>query len=74
MSRTTPEDSQVAELVGEKDDGGTSLAAEGQVDGTPADEDTSVYLDGWDVRFLGMALMGSGFMLSLDNTILCTRL
>lgn len=71
MSRTTPENSQVAGLVSEKGDGGTEPEAEERVDGTSTDEDTSAYLDGWAVRFLGMALMGSGFMLSLDNTILC---
>jgi hypothetical protein len=77
MSRITPEGSHVSEVVGEKNDSAILAATEDveeQNDGTPRDEDTFVYLNGWALWSLALALMGSGFMLSLDSTILGTDL
>jgi hypothetical protein len=70
MSDITPEESFVTEVVGEKNDGVILAATEEPNDNTPKEEDTSAYLDGWALWYLAMALMSSGFVLSLDNTIL----
>jgi len=72
MPAITSEESRVTEVVGEKNDGAILVATEKPNDNTPKDEDTSAYLDGWALWSLALALMGSGFMLSLDNTILGT--
>ena len=74
MPAITPEESHVAEVVGEKNDGAILTATEDPNNNTPKDKDTSEYLDGWALWYLAMALMSSGFVLSLDNTILGTYL
>ena len=71
MSHITPEGGHVTDVAGEKNDSSAVFAAtEEQNDGTRSDENTPVYLNGWALRSLALALMGSGFMLALDNTIL----
>lgn len=71
MSHTTPERDHVAEQVGGKDNSAI-LGTEDEKNGAPNEdeEDKSVYLHGWALKSLAMALMSSGFMLSLDDTIL----
>lgn len=74
MPAITPEESHVAEVVGEKNDGAILAATEESNDNATKAEDTPQYLQGWTLWYLGMALMSSGFVLSLDNTILGTHL
>jgi len=61
----------VAGVFHEKDDRKILAATQEQSENTAEDEDASVYLDGWALVSLALALMSSGFMLSLDDTILC---
>lgn len=74
MSAITPEENPVAEAVAEKNDNAVVAATEEPKDGAPNDEEKPAYLEGWALWYLGMALMSSGFILSLDNTILGTHL
>lgn len=74
MPAITPEESHVAEVVDQKNDGAIFAVTEEPNNNIPKDEDTSAYLDGWALWYLAMALMSSGFVLSLDNTILGTHL
>ena len=71
MSGITQEEIKVADRA--EKDGTAILARAEQSDGTPK-EDISVYLEGWALRSLALAIMSSGFMLSLDDTILGTDL
>jgi len=69
MPAVTPRESHVTEVNGEKDAGTTLAPAEGPRDNN-TQESKPAYLDGFPLYYLGMALMSSGFVLSLDNTIL----
>lgn len=69
----TQEGGQVTETeaAGEKGGSAMSTGAKEHNDSQPNDEDiTSGYLEGWALKSLVLALMSSGFMLSLDDTIL----
>lgn len=72
MSGITTETSHMAEVIHEKGDSMNLAATDELSEDTAGDGDTSVYIDGWSLAFLALALMSSGFMLSLDDTILCT--
>ncbi|KAJ5773649.1 MFS toxin transporter [Penicillium paradoxum] len=74
MSHISPQGSHVAEIAGEKDDNVILGATDDQNDDTSSGEDKSVYLHGWALKSLAMALMSAGFMLSLDDTILATAI
>lgn len=63
----------VAEVTAGNDGRGILETKDLQNDDTPGDEDTHEYLHGWALKSLAMALMSSGFMLSLDDTILGTH-
>jgi hypothetical protein len=70
---TTPEERHIAGEAGfEKNHDAISAATEEPIDDTSTDENTPAYLEGWDLWYLGAALMSSAFVLSLDNTILGT--
>lgn len=69
----TPEGDKVieTEATGEKGGSAISTGAKKQNHSQPNNEDTtSGYLEGWALKSLVLALMSSGFMLSLDDTIL----
>ncbi|KAJ5618210.1 MFS toxin transporter [Penicillium herquei] len=74
MSGITTEGSHMAEVIHEKDDSTNLATTHEQSEERAGDEDTSVYLDGWALGSLALALMSSGFMLSLDDTILSTAI
>lgn len=73
MPAITPEEKHiVAEAGCEKNDDAILVATREPIDDASTDEETPAYLEGWDLWYLAMALMSSGFVLSLDNTILGT--
>uniref|UniRef100_A0A093UTS5 Putative HC-toxin efflux carrier TOXA n=1 Tax=Talaromyces marneffei PM1 TaxID=1077442 RepID=A0A093UTS5_TALMA len=67
MPTITPAEGHLAETVDEKTDDAILATAEEASDNA---EDTPAYYEGWAFWNLGAALMGSAFLLSLDNTIL----
>ena len=67
MPIITPAEGHLAETVDEKTDDAILATAEEASDNA---EDTPAYYEGWVLWNLGAALMGSAFLLSLDNTIL----
>jgi hypothetical protein len=67
MPAITPAEGHLAETVDEKTDDSILATAEEANDNA---EDTPAYHEGWALWNLGAALMGSAFLLSLDNTIL----
>ncbi|KAJ5701378.1 MFS toxin transporter [Penicillium malachiteum] len=70
MSGITTEATHMAEVIHEKDNSIKLATTDEKREDTAGDEDTTVYLDGWSLGSLALALMSSGFMLSLDDTIL----
>ena len=74
MSVITPRGEHVAEVVGKEKDSGILASTEKHDDCTTKDEDKSVYLEGWALLSLALAVMCCVFMLSLDITILGANL
>lgn len=74
MPTSTPtETSVVGEPRREKPNDAILATTEERLDNV-SDKNPPAYLEGWDLWYLGMALMSSAFVLSLDNTILGTYL
>ncbi|KAJ5532964.1 hypothetical protein N7494_009516 [Penicillium frequentans] len=63
----------MSDEIHEKDDSTILAATEEKSENKAGAEAAFVYLDGWALGFLALALMGSGFLLPLDDTILCTE-
>lgn len=71
MGRDDQQESVIAPETCDVDKGVITLETKTNDNHNAQDEsDSGTYLEGWDILSLALALMSSGFMLSLDDTIL----